>query len=381
LPPTAEQLKELLNCCFAASLETEEGRCAAFTVSFFGGQERVFPYQLKELLSLTPRDLVRLSVALDPSRARICVVPGKNGLEVAGFVHLGEQESVLGGRQTLSQLSIRVLGPGILLLRYADHLVFTYRRGTFAFHAGDLENYPRRAVLDEWGVGNLLTLRRRAGNAEELTAILRFEGALTRIARIMLRQRHGGTLLILPERVNWEAAASSKRYAPAWPVVAVKSAHIRHMGTASKRVAGTQEQPPAQTIPEADRYWLDLMIRSQYVAELDWLGRLTATDGMTVILPDLTLLGFGVFFETREEPQNPTRVVVIDQYDETTELHQQAVASIGGARHQSAALTCRRFPGATAIVASQDGSLTSMKWNDEASAVVAYRHLELLLDV
>jgi hypothetical protein len=123
------------------------------------------------------------------------------------------------------------------------------------------------------------------------------------------------------------------------------------------------------------------MIRSRYVAELDWLSHLTATDGMTVIHPDLTLLGFGVFFETQDDYQNPTRVEVIDPYDDGTERQQQAVASFGGARHQSAALICRRFPGATAIVASQDGSLTSVTWNAERNAVIAYRHLELLLDV
>jgi hypothetical protein len=44
LPPTVEQLTELMNCSFAASLETEEGRSVAFTVSFFADQECHFSY-------------------------------------------------------------------------------------------------------------------------------------------------------------------------------------------------------------------------------------------------------------------------------------------------------------------------------------------------
>lgn len=54
---------------------------------------------------------------------------------------------------------------------------------------------------------------------------------------------------------------------------------------------------------------------------------------------------------------------------------------IGGARHQSAAVTCRRFPGSLAIVASQAGSLSSMQWDAPTNVVIAYRHVQLLFDV
>jgi hypothetical protein len=149
----------------------------------------------------------------------------------------------------------------------------------------------------------------------------------------------------------------------------------------TKRNETFQQLVQGQPSPEIWQYWADDMIRSHFASELEWLGRLTATDGMTVIRPDLTLLGFGVFFDTQEDDKNCTRVVVIDPYDESTDHEPQALASVGGARHQSAAVTCRRFPGATAIVASQDGSLSSMTWNPEGNVVVAFRHLELLLDV
>jgi len=43
-------------------------------------------------------------------------------------------------------------------------------------------------------------------------------------------------------------------------------------------------------------------------------------------------------------------------------------------------VTCRRFPGAIAVVASQDGSLSSMKWDATNNVVIAFHHLELLLE-
>ena len=87
LPPTVEQLEELLNCAYAASLETEEGRNIAFTVDFFDNSEEPFPYHIKQPLPLLPRDLARLAVALDPWRSRICTVPvGKRSRSPGSFI-------------------------------------------------------------------------------------------------------------------------------------------------------------------------------------------------------------------------------------------------------------------------------------------------------
>jgi Probable sensor domain DACNV len=91
-PPSGEQLKELLDCCFAASLTTEEERDVTFTVTFFADREQAFPYRMNQLFPISPQDLAHLAVALDPSRTRICVVPGETSLQIAGLIHLGEQE-------------------------------------------------------------------------------------------------------------------------------------------------------------------------------------------------------------------------------------------------------------------------------------------------
>ena len=124
-PPTRGQLVELLECAFAASLETEEGRIIAFTVSFFADQEPPFDYRFKEPLPLYPRDLARLAVALDPWRSRVCVVPGEAALYIAGLIHLGEQFA-FPVRQDLSELSIRVLGPATMTVKYGGQLMLAY---------------------------------------------------------------------------------------------------------------------------------------------------------------------------------------------------------------------------------------------------------------
>lgn len=375
LPPTVEQLEELLNCAYAASLETEEGRNIAFTVDFFDNSEEPFPYHIKQPLPLLPRDLARLAVALDPWRSRICTVPVGKTLQIAGIIHLGEQFAFHGTRRTLRQLSIRVLGTGVLLVRYGGLLLLTYQRGRFAFHCGPL------ARFGEFSIRSALSFHPRGGRTvEQLEVDLRLETSLLRIARTMLYQRHGGTLLILPHDTNWENAAPFKRYAPTAPVTVIKDANTQDLAYGTKRIELLQQVTKGKLSPETALVWADDMVRARFASELEWLARLTATDGMTVILPDLTLLAFGVFFNTQDVDDNPTRVAVIDPYDDGSDLEPKALASIGGARHQSAAVTCRRFPGAIAVVASQDGSLSSMTWDATAKVVVDFRHVELLLD-
>src|SRR5262249_15610806 len=112
-----------------------------------------FPYQLREPIPLSPQNLTRLAVALDPSRTRIGVLPGCASLKIAGLIHLGEQDAFHGTSLVQPHLSLRVLGPGILLVRYGNMLLFTYRRGKVAFHVGEL------AKLDEYGIGALLSFQ------------------------------------------------------------------------------------------------------------------------------------------------------------------------------------------------------------------------------
>jgi hypothetical protein len=197
----------------------------------------------------------------------------------------------------------------------------------------------------------------------------------------MLQQRHGGTILIVPEGVNWETAVRTKRYAPILPVTAVKDAGIQNIEHMSKRDQTFQKLHQGQPTPEVWMFWNDDLIRSQFASALAWLGGLTATDGMTVIRSDLTLLCFGAFFHVKDDQTYPTRVVLFDLFGEDTSQESLPLEAIGGARHQSAAVTCRNLPGAHAIVASQDGKVSSMTWDSTNNVVFSVCHLEFLLDV
>jgi hypothetical protein len=52
-----------------------------------------------------------------------------------------------------------------------------------------------------------------------------------------------------------------------------------------------------------------------------------------------------------------------------------------GILHESLPTPCYGFPGATAIVASQDGGLSAMRWDADQQVVLIHRHLELLFNL
>ena len=369
--PTREQWEDLLSCAFAASLESEESRSVVFTLTFFGEQDRSFPYTMK--VPFSPRNLARLSVALDLYRSRICVVPTDTGLVIRGLVHLGNQHAFDGKRQLLHKFSIRVLGPGILLVSCGDKPLLTYRRGQLRYWGGVpshlLNNLLRSALSFHF---------RLRTTENEVTSDLLFTRAIETIARAILSHRHGGTLLILPKGARWEDRVLANQYAPTAPVTPIQEAFAKREGYERIRNEESKGNGKDAALPDVT----SIPTAAQLSSELEWLGQLTATDGMTVIHPDLTLLGFGVFFKTQDSAEDPTLVSVTDLSDDRGDSQQsKALDSIGGARHQSAAVTCRHFPGAVAVVASQDGTLTSMICEPSNKVVTAFRHLELLLDL
>src|SRR6185295_7087880 len=146
-----------------------------------------------------------------------------------------------------------------------------------------------------------------------------------------------------PDDAEWASHIQSSRYAPNVPATNVKVAneqrilHETNRNEALQSMQGAGASGAALVLP-------DDTLRAGFHSELEWLARLTGTDGMTVIQRDFTVLGFGVFFNTKEESASSTEVQIIDPY---ASQKSRDLAAIGGARHQSAAVTCRRIPGAT----------------------------------
>ena len=376
-PPTRAQIDDLLTLAFAASLEHEEGRTVAFTL-FYDDTATLVDYAFKQPPLLTPGTLARLSAALDPSQTYICVTSAGSTLVIVGFHHWGDHYSFRAPRGGPSHFAIRVVGPGVLVVRYDLGIVLTYRRGTVAF-------YP---VNFGWISEAVHALSLPVMPYADETHNAQVQRCVEHIAECMVRQRHGGTLLILPEGMDWEARVTSCAFAPVRPAERVRDAEVADLEHDKQRQAALIQLHDAQLRAQMDAHIgpaITYTLGDQRTAfrlgvELEWLAQLTATDGMTVIRPDLTLLGFGVFFRM-EEPSGGLRIRMVDPYAaEGTAPALGDLSTLGGARHQSAAITCHGFPGATVLVVSQDGDLSAMRWDPEDQLVLVHRGLELLFN-
>ena len=138
--------------------------------------------------------------------------------------------------QDFDELSIRVLGPGTLAVKYGGQLMLTYLRGRFAFHLG---KSARRSKFD--AINELTFTIPKLGTGDRLMEDLRFRESQVRIARTMLNRRHGGTLLIVPPGAEWGKWVSSSAYAPTSPVTLVKQADAQTREYQARRI---QQLPP-----------------------------------------------------------------------------------------------------------------------------------------
>ncbi|WP_437302920.1 putative sensor domain DACNV-containing protein [Sorangium sp. So ce388] len=376
-PPTRRQVHQLLILAFAASIEHEEGRKVAFTL-FFDHDSSLVDYEFEQPLALTPAALARLSVALDPSRTYICATGGPSGLEIVGLYHFGDHHSFRAPRSAPSHFSVRVVSPGVLVIRYDARLILTYRRGEVVCYPGDFE-----WMLDaERALSPPIDVEADEGRKFQL------QQCFVHIAESMVRMRHGGALLILPNGLHWQERATSCRFAPRRPASRARDAEafsVEHENRRQDAMARLLSESPCDHIDRnagaAIISALHYSSTSHLGVELEWIAHFTGTDGMTVVRPDLTLLCFGAFFRT-ETPPGGLRVRIVDPYQGApNEVREGELAAVGGARHQSAAVTCHGFPGSKVIVASQDGALSTMQWNEESQAVLVYRHLELMLNL
>lgn len=359
LPPDRIQFDLLLRACFAASLKQDEGRPTAFTV-FYDSEALYADYLFEEPLALSPHILAQLSSALDSSRSYLCVGPEQDGLNIVGIRHWGDHSTFTAAGGRPSHVVVHVAGPGILAVAYDKSTILTYRHGEVAY-------YPNQFAAHNNAVTTLIPEM----PATDPARLGKLREAVTHIAEAMLRQRHGGTFLMVPEGSSWKSRVFAASFAARQPTTRVRDALVS--ATLGQRVRSTATDERATRLRLAEFSSNDLDI--QLGVELEWLAQLTATDGMTVVTTDLTLVGFGVFFKS-SDPGIVARIK--NPYAAHPDDPLRPVASLGGARHQSAAVTCYALPGSVALVASQDGTLTAMR-RDLDDHLLVHKHLELLL--
>lgn len=368
--PEPALVQQLLGSCVAASLERDEGRQTTFTMCLGRPTDAKTGFLFREPLKLEPAAVRRLGAALDPNRGYICVAQSPSGsLEIVGLLVVPGHREVKQGHGAARALCVRVFGAGVLTVKHTGKPLLVHRRE------------QTRLLGEHYASVLLLATKLPAANLVDPAGVHFFTGKY--LAESMVGIGHGGTLLVIPEGIDWERELEDPRsrliasepFTVVGDSLSESSQHERakhnmpdeareHVAAADKLLGGVLDRQ------------LFLSSDNQLEVLLDWVARLTATDGMTILRSDLTLLAFGVIIEAGTNETN-TRIVCQGPLDDVPS--EVLLEDLGGARHQSAARACIKLKGAVAFVASQDGGLTTMRWDEKVDALIVTQNLELLL--
>ena len=340
--PDARTVEAVIDASFWASLRREEGHSPKISLAFIPPEEAGHAMVFERWLPLNPRDLARLSPAVEG--------PGTH----LGVWYDGESLRVWGTTRQVPTLCfvLEVVEPGLLVVKFRRGDEFD-KYGTVAVLEGE-----RIKVVDE-GSASLPDC------PSLLTALLNFEAPapaagpsniLTQLAVSMRSHGRGGSLLVVPgDGDGWHASAARP---------------ILYTVTPFADLAELMKAPPEERIRPA---WREALRRS-----VDGVARLTAVDGATVINERYELLAFGVKIVRKRGSARVERVAVTEPVVGNTSAVVDP-SRLGGTRHLSAAQFVHDQRDALALVASQDGRFTVFAWTPCENLVHAHRVETLLM--
>jgi hypothetical protein len=337
--PSPEHLAELINAAHWASYDTEEGYSVTASLLLREPDHTTNTFCFDTHIDLTARTIVKLGPALENPQADIGVWPDESGqLKIWGFTTIYYETAIT------SDLLIKILGPGRILIMYSGRTIaaLTANRAVFIDSRSFLHSImPKIAAQAQKTDISLLNLFRY--------------NAILKIAQQMRIHGRGGTVLVVPEDMNWKKSIK---------------APIRYTGGASFLDADAMLSTPSRTELADTENLLRIVRDMNLTLKKDWLrnwqqvqqqctriARLTTVDGALVMTFDRYVYCFGAKIETIDTRTIATNLSVIEPF-EGHNVATRPFSSLGGTRHISAAQFAFDQPGAISIVASQDGNVT-----------------------
>lgn len=376
--PLLTVLSTLLNTCFFASLKKEEARTTQFDLALCCPAdlpEAAFRYskftKLFNLIGfddprkLSVNEVVRLAPACDPEKTIILVGYDSktDSLSLWGVADVGRRPSCADMR--LSQLRIRVFGPGDMKITLHDRFLCTYQDGTISCPERSLINTG--CVYDFFKQTSLLLCREVKAATGELPDDEPGEGrdyramgylfALQEIIERVQRLKHGGCILIVPEETSYPSLANTTikyrcRDKTAWGCLRGKLIlHDRFYAALEVASAGGCNPEEVHRL-QSEREDVEAGLSDA----LDALARFTAVDGAVLMTRKLELLGFGTVIQLPQKAEYRVRRCADRQASQTSDT----VIEAYGTRHRSAFEFCYRCAPSVAIIVSQDGGLKTV---------------------
>jgi hypothetical protein len=255
---------------------------------------------------------------------------------------------------------VDVVAPGILEVMAGEGWL-RWQGGDFTPEKpiGQIPNIARLFGYEE------LDRRIRAGYGETLNdsereawtyGVVR-EQTLVYLVELMRSGAHGGCVLIVDPRSNWNSVVRKEDFiAASFPLLAET---IREQA----RILPDAADPTLASNPDilASSYF-------QWQRAVEMLAGLTHHDGAVLVSPDFELIGYGATLPTNLPAS--VDVLNVDWPRLQVENEGRDWLKNKGTRHRSAVAVCSRVPNAMAAVVSQDGAIAIASADDECHVCV-----------
>lgn len=333
--PAQQEIEQLLDVAFFASLTQEEGQSVSFSMTYADpnvADESEWPhFAFEQPLPMSVEALRKLGPAASGPEVDLAMYSDRNGaLAVWGVLFLRSRR--WGGGGMPPGLAISARRPGLLEGTFGAARVFTYANGIVRMRS--------EGSLDKADLALLIAKFLPASNP--LPKRMRAAALMLAMARIPLEAGSGATLLMVPDGHEVTGVGSIKHRA--------RDTSTTHLGKA-----------------------FDGELAEQAVCAS---ARLALIDGALIVNENAVPTAAGVMISTTADADQ-----VVDIFDP---LHREAPPHpikfnefVGGARHRSALSFCSANPGAVALVVSHDGVMSIAVRPSTSSPIAVIRPIRL----
>lgn len=378
--PTAEQIREVMEILYAASLLKEEGRSVRARIIIAppedfknsdGPPDGVHAIRFATPHPLTPNEIKRLSPAASFFHSVVAIWPDRErGFRIWGILNTGPRwlNQVAGGRKSsgkeITQPLIHVRDPGWLLFYHGYQLIAEWR-GT-EFHGPRIDVFQIPLLNERFARFRLRMVEDLAddclpGNLcletyAELSHLISLQ-FVKRVINLVRTSGHGGSMVMLPfgdQEAELAASWIDSKYSAAPDDAGLRFRHL--LQSIIRRVGHLS--PPDATLEDA---WY--LFRNTHDEELDHLEEaffelarlfsdLMQVDGALVVDQRMCILGFG------GEIRVDRNVLQVHQaLDLGGERLQPWNVQGDGTRHRSVYRLCSVEPKVIGFVISQDSQV------------------------
>jgi hypothetical protein len=365
---SVEELTTLINVAFWASFKKEEGRSVPIALQYAPPDKAESPFLFQHPLPYTDEHLGRISPVLQGAQVECGVWKDATdqlviwGLTPSGF-----------NTEDGHPLRISSREPGKLKIAFGRlNIIVTGTRILFIdndFLSAHLPSSLAGKTDFGWEVEHILTAMNAHGS--------------------------GGTFMMVPDNDAWRLSIKEPIiYAASTPFDTV-SVQREMLAFLADHPYGSQQEyekffrrrgPLALGDPvrEEELHTIhDHFLAGQrhdvhdgLVRSLALIGQLTAVDGAVIVNEEVNVLAFGAKIKPRHARKSPETLFVSEPATGSVP-EEVSLAEFGGTRHQSAAQFVFDQRQCVAFVASQDGIMTMLTWDEGAGRVAAVRHIEL----